>query len=77
MFIVLLTRAYSALGRALAMVRSASSETSEIEFLLWGLGVMLLVHIVNWLGIIYFPTKFVFNLVYATGRHFIYFSKLY
>ena len=40
------------------MVRS-SLETKDTEFLLWGLGVMLAVHIVNWFGIIYFDQMYV------------------
>jgi hypothetical protein len=58
LFILLLTRAFSNLGKALAIVRSSSMETSEIEFLLWGLGVMLTVHIINWFGISYFDQMF-------------------
>jgi hypothetical protein len=54
LFILLLTRAFSGLGEALASVRSNCRKPSETEFLLWGFGVMLLVHIVNWFGITYF-----------------------
>jgi hypothetical protein len=53
-FLVVLKRAYAGLGMALEMVRSSSPGTSEAEFLLWGLGIMLTVHIVNWFGIAYF-----------------------
>jgi len=59
LFIFLLTRAYSRLGKALTMVRSSSFETSETEFLLWGLGVMLTVHIIDWFGITYFDQMYV------------------
>jgi hypothetical protein len=58
-FILLLTRAFSGLGRALAMVRSNSQQTTDAEFLLWGLGVMLVVHIINWFGIAYFDQMYV------------------
>lgn len=59
LFIFLLKRAYSQLGKALAVVRSNSPQASENEFLLWGLGVMLMVHIVNWFGITYFDQMYV------------------
>jgi len=59
LLILLLARSFGGLGKALAAVRSASSETSEAEFLLWGLGVMLVVHIVNWFDITYFDQMYV------------------
>lgn len=59
LLILLLTRAFSSLGKALAAVRSRSIKPSGIEFLLWGLGVMLVVHIVNWLGVTYFDQMYV------------------
>jgi len=59
LFVLLLKRAYGGLGKVLAAVRSSSSGTSEAEFLLWGLGVMLVVHIVNWFGIAYFDQIYV------------------
>jgi hypothetical protein len=54
LFIVLLTRAFSVLGRALSQVRAGSRKSEELEFLMWGVGVMLVVHVVNWFGITYF-----------------------
>ena len=59
LFILLLTRAFSRLGSALAIVRSPSCESGENEFMLWGLGVMLTVHIINWFGITYFDQMYV------------------
>ena len=59
LFILLLTRAFSNLGKALTAVRSSSHRPSEDEFLLWGLGVMLVVHIVDWFGITYFDQMYV------------------
>jgi hypothetical protein len=59
LLILLLARAFSDLGKALAVVRSHSQETSDNEFLLWGLGVMLTVHIANWFGITYFDQFYV------------------
>jgi hypothetical protein len=59
LLILLLTRAFSSLGEALANVRSDAHEPNATEFLLWGLGVMLAVHVVNWLGIAYFDQFYV------------------
>ena len=58
LFVLLLTRAFSNLGRALAVVRSGSQPSVESEFLLWGLGVMLVVHIIDWFGITYFDQMY-------------------
>jgi hypothetical protein len=59
LLILLLVLAYSALGRALESVRSHFPESSDSEYLLWGLGVMLAVHIINWFGITYFDQFYV------------------
>ncbi len=59
LLILLLVRAFSAVGQALGSVRSNFQESSETEFLLWGLGVMLAVHIINWFGITYFDQSYV------------------
>lgn len=59
LFIVLLTRAFSGLGKALAAARSNLQQTADTEFLLWGLGVMLVVHVINWFGITYFDQMYV------------------
>jgi hypothetical protein len=59
LLILLLARAFSGLGQALAVVRSHSRGTSDNEFLLWGLGVMLTVHIANWFGITYFDQFYI------------------
>lgn len=58
LFIVLFVMAFRSLGRALAVVRSVDERPTETEFLLWGLGVMLLVHSVNFLGITYFDQTY-------------------
>jgi hypothetical protein len=60
LFLVLLTVAFSNLGQTLAALRFACQETTETEYLLWGLGVMLGVHVFNWLGITYFDQTYVF-----------------
>jgi hypothetical protein len=49
--LLLLAQAYRLLGQAM---QSARQHAPEVEPLLWGLGVMLTVHAVNWLGITYF-----------------------
>jgi len=54
LFVFLLKRAFGALGLALAAVRSVPAVPDETEYLLWGLGVVLIVHIINWFGISYF-----------------------
>jgi hypothetical protein len=59
LLIFLLKRAFGNLGQAMALVRSLSSETDEAEFLLWGFGVVLAVHIANWFGITYFDQMYV------------------
>ena len=59
LFIFLLVRAYGSLGNALASVRVDSQPASRTEFLLWGLGITLLIHIVDWFGITYFDQMYV------------------
>ena len=58
LFINLLIRAFGAVGKALAKVR-ASTGPREDEFLCWSLGVMLVVHVFNWVGIPYFDQTYV------------------
>jgi hypothetical protein len=50
----LLSRAFSDLGKALAVVRAAGPRQRATELMLWGLGVTLAAHAVNWLGITYY-----------------------
>ena len=59
LFIYLLQQAFSGLGKAMLAIRFASSNTNESEFLLWGLGVVLVVHITDWFGITYFDQMYV------------------
>ncbi|MGO9203146.1 MAG: hypothetical protein ACLQM8_21710 [Limisphaerales bacterium] len=54
LLILLLTRAFSALGKAQAAVRSGIGGSLESGLLIWGLGAMLAAHAVNWLGVSYF-----------------------
>ena len=53
LFIFFIYRAYSAIGRSFAAVRADPTAGPGEERLLWGLGVMLTVHVSNWLGISY------------------------
>ena len=55
LFLRLLTIAFKNLGAARATV---SEEPAGAKFILWGLGVMLAVHISNWLGITYFDQTY-------------------
>jgi hypothetical protein len=59
LLIVLLTRSFSRLGHALSHVRSGITANRETEYLLWGLGVTLAVHISNWFAITYFDQMYV------------------
>lgn len=52
LFIVVLKRAFGSLGSAIVICRE--NEEKDKEYLLWGIGVMLLVHVVNWFSIPYF-----------------------
>ncbi|MBW1929139.1 MAG: hypothetical protein JRH08_04530 [Deltaproteobacteria bacterium] len=54
LFTLLLVRAFRTIGIALRAVRDVSSKPVEKEFILWGLGVMLLVHVINWFGVTYY-----------------------
>lgn len=53
LFLLLIVRAFSFVGQALARVRERAGPAAD-EALLWGLGVALAAHISNWLGITYF-----------------------
>jgi hypothetical protein len=59
LLIALLVCAYRRLGIALALLRNRYPIASTTEFMLWGVGVMLAVHIMSWLGISYFDQSYV------------------
>jgi hypothetical protein len=59
LLIVLLLRAFSSLGKALEAVRANSKKPNESEFLLWGLGVLVAIHIITWFGITYYDQFYV------------------
>jgi hypothetical protein len=58
LFIFVLVRAYSSLGITMAAVRNDQPSPGPTEFLLWGLGVLLLIHIIDWFGITYFDQMY-------------------
>ena len=78
LFILLLKRAFSGLGQAMEAVRT-SGESKAAELVLWGLGVMLTVHIINWFGITYFDQFYVvwfMQLAIISTLSELYFHKL-
>ncbi len=54
MFIYLLFLAFRLLGRALRAVRARGRDSRPEELMLWALGVMLVIHVFNWFGMVYF-----------------------
>jgi hypothetical protein len=54
LFVLLLATAYRHLGEGLKQSRAAPAANRAVEYMLWGLGCALLVHIVTWFGITYF-----------------------
>jgi hypothetical protein len=59
LFILMLIVAYRQLATALAALRIDSMSATKYEPFLWALGVMLTVHVANWLGITYFDQTYV------------------
>lgn len=59
LLIVLLSRAFRLIGAAFAKLRAAAAGESSTGFMLWGLGVMMTVHVINWLGVSYFDQVYV------------------
>jgi len=60
LLLVLLIRVCRNLGRTLARYRTDSKTARDNEYLVWGLGVMMVVHMFNWLEITYFDQTYVF-----------------
>jgi hypothetical protein len=52
LLVALVTKAFGSLGSAMAALRERSADSPE-ERILWGLGVMVGVHLFNWFGITY------------------------
>lgn len=59
LFVWLLVVAFRSLGKKLAEFRPAFGGSSESEYLLWGLGVMLAGHVANFFSITYFDQFYV------------------
>jgi hypothetical protein len=59
LFCAIVIQAYKKIGQSLAIVRSRNGEDDGTEPLLWGLGVMLTIHCVNWMDITYFDQSYV------------------
>ena len=57
--VLLLVRGFQCVGMALARVRDGHANDPDLEPLLWGLGTMLAVHVVNWFGICYWDQIYV------------------
>jgi hypothetical protein len=54
LWILILKRAFARLGDALTAVRARGQSTAHEEYFLWALGVLLAVHVMNWMSIPYF-----------------------
>jgi len=54
LFIFFLATLFGRLGAAMQVVRSRGSGDLDDERILWGLGVAVFVHVVNWFAIVYF-----------------------
>jgi len=59
LFVMLLVRSYVALGNALTEARTFFLGANGADYYLWGLGVALTVHVVNWFGVPYFDQIYV------------------
>lgn len=58
LFIFLLIRAFTHIGKALQVVRDSHNDPGS-ELLLWGMGAMMAAHIANWWGISYWDQMYV------------------
>lgn len=58
-FVLLLVRAFSNIGRTLIVVRPTAGTSQSDELMIWGIGSMLAVNLFNWLGISYFDQFYV------------------
>jgi hypothetical protein len=59
LFLFLLVRAFSSLGRALGAARATPTASRSVELMLWALGVVLVIHVNNWFGMVYFDQYYV------------------
>jgi len=60
LWVVLLKRAFSRLGTAMTVLRHRHETHVDQEYFLWGLGVLLAVHVMNWMSIPYFDQSAAF-----------------
>jgi len=58
LFVAFISKLFGQVGRALAKIRS-SGGPARTGFMLWGLGAMLVVHVVTWFGVSYFDQVYV------------------
>lgn len=58
-FVILLFSAFREIGGIQKTLEQTQAGTSPTAYLAWGLGATLVMHIANWLGIIYFDQTFV------------------
>jgi hypothetical protein len=59
LFCCLLVVSYSRLGRALRAVRTSVPALREEEMMLWSVGIVLTVHVFNWISVWYFDQMYV------------------
>jgi hypothetical protein len=57
-FIYLISRSISTLGATQKVLRVSSGTPPHAEHFLWGFGVMIIVHVFNWIGINYFDQTY-------------------
>jgi hypothetical protein len=62
LWILILKRVFSNLGRAMIVIREGGTSPST-EYIYWGMGVLILVHIMNWMTIPYFDQTAAFWLM--------------
>jgi hypothetical protein len=59
LLVLVLVRGFGLIGRVLTRARQAGAPGRRAELVLWGMGIMLAVHAVNWFGISYFDQFYV------------------
>ncbi len=59
LFVFLISRAFGQIGRAMVKLKFEPLRSGNSVFLVWGLGVMTLVHVVSWFGVSYFDQIYV------------------
>lgn len=67
LLVLVLSCAFSEIGRKMKLLRLFGDKPSSSEALLWGLGVALSVHAVSWLGIAYFDQSWVIWLLHLSA----------